>query len=201
MRRFSLASIWTPKTYDKLSRYYDRLDWLFSPATGDSHSVVLKGMGPGSILDVGCGTGILLARAREIGLTCYGLDTSVGMLTQTQAKVEDAELVRASFYQIPYPDEQFDYVVETNAVSGVHIDPRQVLAEMLRVCKVGGQVRLADYCEPSRDLWWHRPLRALGILIGDYPYNYKALFRELGYESSAEVLGGAGMYQMFTVRK
>ena len=43
MRRFTLARIWTPKTYDRLSRFYDRLDWLFSPATGDSHSKLLEG--------------------------------------------------------------------------------------------------------------------------------------------------------------
>jgi ubiquinone/menaquinone biosynthesis C-methylase UbiE len=201
MRSFSLARIWTPKTYDWISRYYDRLGWLFSPSALDVHSRLLEGIGPGSILDVGCGTGTLLDRAREMGLACYGVDTSSGMLTQTRIKVGDAELVRASFYHIPYADEQFDYVVETNAVSGVHIDPRRVLAEMLRVCKEGGEVRLADYCVPARENWRHRILRAIGILIGDYPYNYPSLIRELGYEPVSKVLGGAGMYQLLVVQK
>lgn len=201
MRRLPSGRIWTPGTYDKLSRYYDRLGWLFSPAVADGHSRLVEGMGEGSVLDVGCGTGTLLAKAREMGLVCYGIDTSIGMLAQARAKVEDVELVRASFYQIPYADGQFDYVVETHAVSGIHIDPMQVVAEMLRVCRVGGEVRLVDYCVPPRENWLHRILRVLGALVGDYPYDYSALFRELNYEPEVDVLGGAGMYQLIVVRK
>ena len=174
---------------------------MFSPAAADAYSKLVEGMEAGSVLDVGCGTGALLARVREMGLVCHGIDTSVGMLAQARAKVEGAELLRASFYQIPYADGQFDYVVETHAVSGAHIDPRRVVAEMLRVCRVGGEVRLADYCVPLRENWRHWILRALGALVGDYPYDYPALFRELNYEPEVDVLGGAGMYQLIVVRK
>ena len=62
------------------------------------------------------------------------------MLNQARDKVPSAELKRASYYEIPYQDGRFDYVVATNALSGTCIDARGVLSEMTRVCKSGGGV-------------------------------------------------------------
>ena len=89
MRRFSIAGIWMPKTYDWLAKYYDRLSILFSPNIG--HQELSKELNPGRILDVGCGTGTLLARADKNGMTCFGLDMSSGMLNQACSKVRNAD--------------------------------------------------------------------------------------------------------------
>jgi ubiquinone/menaquinone biosynthesis C-methylase UbiE len=93
---------------------------------------------------VACGTGSLLQKAQIAGMQCFGIDNSPGMLAQAQEKVPSAEFLRASFYEIPYPDATFDYVVETNAVSGVDIDVESVLKEMVRVCKENGQILIGD---------------------------------------------------------
>jgi ubiquinone/menaquinone biosynthesis C-methylase UbiE len=66
------------------------------------------------------------------------------MLAQAQEKVPSAEFLRANFYELPFPDATFDYVVETNAVSGVDIDVESVLKEMVRVCKENGQILIGD---------------------------------------------------------
>jgi ubiquinone/menaquinone biosynthesis C-methylase UbiE len=197
----STSEIWTSKVYDRLSKYYDRLSRWFFPMADKVRKRAVEGLTAGSILDVGCGTGTLLAMAHENGLQCYGIDTSQGMLNQARAKVPEAELKGASFYDIPYAEGTFDYVVETNAVSGADIDARKVLSEMLRVCKGGGEVRLVDWSTPPRETWQNRLIRKLGVLSGDVPKDYPGIFRELGYEPESEILGHHGLYQLIRVKK
>jgi len=201
MKRLSLAGIWTPRLYDLLARQYDRLFKLFFPMGEEGYRRVLDGLISGSIMDVACGTGTILAMARAKGMRCYGIDNSPGMLEQARAKVPEAEFKVASFYDIPYAGGSFDYVVETNAVSGVRIEAWQVLSEMVRVCRDGGEVRIADWGKPARETWRNRLLVELGILIGDFPHDYATIFRELGYEPAVEVLGVDGIYQFVSVRK
>lgn len=90
-------------------------------------------------------------------------------------------------------------MVETNAVSGVRIDVRQVLSEMVRVCRDGGEVRIADWGKPARQRWKNRLLVEMGILIGGFPHDYASIFRELGYETTVEVLGVDGIYQFVSL--
>lgn len=200
MKYLSLAKIWTQKTYDWLSRYYDFLSGLSAEAKEGQQKVV-EGLHTGSILDVACGTGALLALAHANGLECHGLDWSQGMLERARAKVPDAAFKRASFYQMPFPDGQFDYVVETNALGAVAIDVKRVLAEMVRVCRVGGEIRLADYAPPPQETWKSRLARQAGIILGDLPQDFAGMFREMGYEPQVEVLAGFGMYQFVRVGK
>ena len=199
MKRFTLARIWSPRTYSWLAKYYDRLAVLFSPAAGQQE--VLSELETGCILDAGCGTGSLLELASQRGLECFGLDSSPGMLAETRRKLPEARLVLGSFYEMPFASGSFDYVVETNALGGVHLDARLALSEMLRVCRNGGEVRLADYAAPPEMTWFRRVLISLGAIIGDYPVDFKAIFATLGYPARVRFLGGYDLYQSFTVRK
>ena len=147
---------WTPDLYSKISKYYDLLYRLFFPIGKKGQHAVLRGLEVGSLLDVACGTGTLLAMAHEAGLKCYGMDNSNGMIAEAKLKVPEAEFRLASFYEIPFEDESFDYVIETNAVSGEEIEVERVLQEMLRVCKVGGEIRIGDYARPARMTWTNK---------------------------------------------
>lgn len=201
MKRLSLAGIWTPRFYGLLSSQYDRFFKVFFPHGEEGYRRVLEGLDSGSILDVACGTGTLLAMAEAKGMRCHGIDNSPGMLDQARAKVPQGDFKLASFYNIPYADASFDYVVETNAVSGVRIEARRVLSEMVRVCREGGEVRIADWGKPARETWKTRLLVEMGILIGDFPHDYVRIFTELGYEPAVEVLGVDGIYQFVSVRR
>jgi ubiquinone/menaquinone biosynthesis C-methylase UbiE len=191
---------WTPKLYDKIARYYDWMAHLF-PIERKGHEKVLEGLVEGSILDIACGTGTLLAMANKRGLNCYGMDTSRGMLLQARNKVPEAVFCRASFYELPFSDETFDYVVETNAVSGVEIEVDRVLSEMIRVCKSGGEIRIADYARSNRSTKITQTLERILHLIGDFAYDYKTLFQRYGYVPIVEVLGWGGMYQYIKIER
>jgi ubiquinone/menaquinone biosynthesis C-methylase UbiE len=192
---------WTPSLYDRLSKYYDRFaKWLF-PIGDRGREEVLSDLKSGKILDVACGTGTLLNKADQSGFNCFGIDTSLGMLLETKKKAPTALVVQASFYALPFPEDHFDYVLETNAVSGTEIDPKSVLSEMLRVCKEEGELRLGDYGNSGRKGKLSQALINIGILFGDYPHNYKELFNDLGYKAQIEDLGWGGMYQYIRVLK
>jgi ubiquinone/menaquinone biosynthesis C-methylase UbiE len=191
---------WTPDLYNKIARYYDWMAWLF-PIQIKGHRMVLEGIGEGSLIDVACGTGTLLGMALKTGLSCYGMDTSIGMLTRARGKASEAKFEIASFYDIPFPDDTFDYVVETNAVSGVEIEVDRVIREMVRVCKPGGELRLADYAKPPTRTGVSRTVERVLHLVGDSAYDYVEQFRVLGYDPEIQVIGWGGMYQFIRVVK
>jgi len=201
MKRSPSIIDWMPEFYDSLSSRYDLLARFLFPIGEKGRWRVVADLKPGSILEVACGTGMLLQMAQIAGVQCFGIDNSPGMLAQAQEKVPAAQFLRASFYEIPYPDATFDYVVETNAVSGVDIDVESVLREMVRVCKENGQILIGDYAKASNESWSMHALEKIGQWIGDYAYDYAEIFDRCGYAAESEELGWGGMYQFIRVLK
>ena len=191
---------WTPSLYDALAKHYDRLArWLF-PISDTGREKVVSGLVSGHVLDVACGTGTLLAKAQQRGLRCVGVDTSRGMLLEARRKVPAAGVVQASFDALPLAENQFDYVVETNAVSAVEVDAALVLDEMKRVCAGGGEIRIGDYARSRRKGFWFRLFEMVGTLVGDSPHDYERLLDSMGYTVDVEELGWGGMYQYIRAR-
>jgi len=199
MKDKSRPRIWTTGTYDRLAGYYDLLMKLFFPLGEKGRVRIVSRLNAGFILDIACGTGTLLAMAWERGLRCYGIDSSRGMLAQARVKVPQAEFSRGSYYELPYPGEYFDYVVETNALSGEFIDARKVIAEMLRVCKSGGEIYIAEWPKALEETRIERLIVKLASLNEDAPKDYLRIFRALGYEPEVEVINKR--YHVFGIKK
>ncbi|MBC8504315.1 MAG: methyltransferase domain-containing protein [Chloroflexi bacterium] len=174
---------------------------IFFPMGEKGKSRVLDKLRIGSILDIACGSGGLLRDAVEVGARPFGSDNSWGMLTETRKNAPSAALVQASFYELPFAESVFDTVVETNAVSGVHIESDSVLSEMVRVCKLGGEIRIGDYAKSPKENLWTRFMERIGILFGDYPHDYVTYFRARGFATEVEYLGFDGMYQYVSTEK
>ena len=194
---------WSTRTYDLVSSIYDLFLRLTFPMAAKAQRRVAHGLQPAaSILDIACGTGSVLAMAAESGLECFGNDLSAGMIRRAQRKVPTAKFRQGSFYELPYPDNTFDYVVETNALSGYGIDAEKALREMLRVCKPGGQVRIGDYAKAPTETFWTRVTEQSMLWFGDQACDFVSLLlKGLGYEPDVEILGWGGMYQYVSLRK
>ena len=199
MKKRSAPRVWTTSTYNRLSRYYDTFMKFFFPVGEKGRERIVEKLISGSVLDVACGTGTLLKMAKKKGLKCYGLDLSQGMLAQAKRKVPEAEFRQGSYYEMPYPEESFDYVVATNALSGEHIDARKVLDEMLRVCRSGGWVYIAEWPKGEEETYRERILVWFAGLNDDAPKDYIEIFREIGYEPEVEVL--SKRYHLYGIRK
>jgi ubiquinone/menaquinone biosynthesis C-methylase UbiE len=134
------------KQFDAWARRFDRtLGWSFSRANRQLLSLVAPC--PGSrVLDVGCGTGILLDQMRKLDqdLQLHGVDIAFQMATAARAKLPGSvSLHQASASSLPYCSNAFDYV--TCATSFHHYpDSLRALREMHRVLKPGGLVALLD---------------------------------------------------------
>jgi len=99
---------------------------------------LLDGLPRGRLLDVGCGTGELLAEARRVGIAAFGIDAASDMVSRA-AGVAHGDVLRASLPDTPFCEESFDAVTANFVVNHVD-DPRAVMRELTRVTMRGGTV-------------------------------------------------------------
>jgi len=101
-----------------------------------------------SILDVGCGTGALLALLKRPRVKLAGADISSKMVAEARKRLGTSADVRvADSEKLPWKAGSFDLVVTTDSL---HHWPRplQAFAEMRRVLRKGGHVVVADVTAP-----------------------------------------------------
>ena len=96
------------------------------------------------VLEVGCGTGLLLERIRDFAKSARGVDLSPGMLEKARAR--GLEVTEASATNLPFEAETFDVACSFKVLA--HVPPiREALAQMARVVRPGGHV-LAEFYNP-----------------------------------------------------
>jgi SAM-dependent methyltransferase len=106
-------------------------------------------LGPRSaVLDVACGPGLVAFALAESAGHVTGLDITPAMLEKARELQGQRGLTNLTWQlgradALPYPDESFDAVV--TRFSFHHLtNPATALAEMVRVCQLGGRVVVAD---------------------------------------------------------
>jgi 2-polyprenyl-3-methyl-5-hydroxy-6-metoxy-1,4-benzoquinol methylase len=117
------------------------------------------GAGPGRVLDIGCGRGLLLAAFRQRGWQTQGTELSEPAARYAR-QVAGVTVEIGRVEEIGFPANQFDAVTMWHVLEHVH-DPRVVLAEANRILKPGG-VLLVGVPNFSglearffRDKWFH----------------------------------------------
>ncbi len=134
--------------YDRLAPTYDRRWSRYVEDTTRETVSRVPLDGAETILDVGCGTGFLLARlaTQAPSARLVGTDLSVGMLSQARERLGDrALLVQAEAERLPFAGGFADQVL---SVSAFHFFPYPVEAasELHRVLRPGGILVLTDWC-------------------------------------------------------
>ncbi|ACQ79908.1 Methyltransferase type 11 [Beutenbergia cavernae DSM 12333] len=102
------------------------------------------------VLDVGCGSGDLLAHLEARGLRVAGVDPAPGMLAQARARLPGADLRPGDAESLTWGDGAFDLVTAVNALQFAD-DVDAALAELVRVTAPGGHVAVASWAEDSRN--------------------------------------------------
>jgi SAM-dependent methyltransferase len=100
------------------------------------------------VLDVACGTGNTAIPAARAGGVVTGIDIAPSLLEQARSRASaeqlEIEFQEGDAEQLPYPDGAFDVVL---TMFGAMFAPRpeQVAAELLRVCRAGGSIAMANW--------------------------------------------------------
>jgi SAM-dependent methyltransferase len=103
---------------------------------------LLRHTPPGRLLDLGCGTGRLIAPANAKGYRYVGVDLSSAMLTIAAQKAADVRLLRGNIVDLSYlRSGSFDVAACLFGTLGMLTDAearRRTLAEAYRVLTAGG---------------------------------------------------------------
>ncbi|TCW41366.1 demethylmenaquinone methyltransferase [Laceyella sacchari] len=210
MRDKSEKAKFVLQVFESIAKDYDRMNTLLSFYQHKRwRKFAMKKMAvkPGdTAIDVCCGTGdwtISLAIASQTGRV-VGLDFSDNMLQVAERKLSEkglrqqVELVRGDAMQLPFPDNSFDHATIGFALRNVP-DVVQVLKEMKRVVKPGGQIVSLELSKPTwppfRALYYfyfERILPWLGKLFANRYEQYRWLPESLihfpDYEELARIM-------------
>lgn len=94
------------------------------------------------VLEVGCGTGLIMERLAGDVRSVVGIDLSHGMLERAREK--NLDVIRSEAVGLPFPDESFDVVYSVKVLA--HVAPiREAVGEIRRVLKPGGRAVLEFY--------------------------------------------------------
>ena len=124
-----------------------------SPSVSDQKALefIVSSAHPGpddTVLDVACGPGLLVCAFARVVRHATGIDLTPAMLEQAQKLQQEQDLTNVSWDQgdvtkLPYPDGSFS-IVSSRFVFHHLEQPLVVLREMVRVCRPGGRIVVAD---------------------------------------------------------
>ncbi|MEZ2321626.1 MAG: class I SAM-dependent methyltransferase [Microcoleus sp.] len=134
--------------YARLAQQYDRR-WSFYVNATVEETLKRLEINPGErILDLGCGTGVLIQRLLQVAPASevVGIDASAEMLEIAKHKLpEFVDLKLGSADRLPLASNYFDIVVSTSAFHFFR-SPSQALQEAKRVLKPNGRLVITDWC-------------------------------------------------------
>ena len=109
---------------------YSLYPWLYEVAEFTKHAGE-------RVLEIGCGTGCDLLQFAKHGAHATGVDITSEHLRLARERVQGlAEVKKADATQLPFADNEFDYVYSHGVIH--HIEkPRRVIDEILRVLRPG----------------------------------------------------------------
>lgn len=100
------------------------------------------------MLDVACGAGQIAIPAARAGARVTGIDIASNLIEQARARARvegvDVQFDEGDAEMLPYEDASFDLVV---SLIGAMFAPRpeRVAAEIVRVCRPGGRIVMANW--------------------------------------------------------
>ncbi|MDR1920278.1 MAG: methyltransferase domain-containing protein [Candidatus Adiutrix sp.] len=136
-----------------------------------------------TILDVGCGRGVLIPILREImgpAAKIIALDASAAMLEGAAAKDSEVKTIQARAEAIPLPDNHVDLLICFSAFPHIHDKPAAA-DEFYRVLTPGGTAYILHLCDREKINMHHDGHRAVH---GDHLPNsetMKRMFTEAGF--------------------
>lgn len=137
-------ALWAAGDYDAIAELIQDVGAAVASAVG-----IEAGM---RVLDVATGTGNVAIRAAQAGADVVGLDIAPELFAAARRRAGEAgvevEWVEGDAEALPYDDDSFDRVM--TAFGTIHTTLHdQAANELIRVCKPGGEIVMANWCPGS----------------------------------------------------
>lgn len=151
--------------YAQLAPRYDRHWRRYIEVTADWTVAPIAAARPGRVVDLGCGTGTVLARLSEQAsdVRPLGVDASRPMLRRAREKLgRHVPLVAGDAAMPPLADGSLDTLVSSSVLHFLD-RPEVALRAWYRLVRAGGRIVVTDWCRdylPTRLIGWY--LRLIG---------------------------------------
>lgn len=158
---------WRSRLYDRVWRRFTRITLACARAQIDLagvHMSAARAGRPPRLLDVACGTGVLLAQVLALlpNAEVFGVDASEAMLHQARQalaawpamQLTQAAVGTGPTAGLPYAPGTFDLITYTNALHYA-ADPAATLAGLANLLAPGGQLILEDFAPHGPPPLWH----------------------------------------------
>lgn len=137
---------------EKIQRHYDevadRYDHHYDRSRGrcyhthlSRHVIEMLPEETGSLLDIGCGTGLFVEKYLAGGRCAVGIDISRGMIRQARRRCPGTDFIVGTGETLPFSDASFDAIASLLAFSYMK-DPAAMLDEAFRVLRPGGTIAI-----------------------------------------------------------
>jgi SAM-dependent methyltransferase len=147
---------------------YGKIAWITVPLAAELCSAVDPRPGT-QVLDVACGTGHVAIEAARRFCHATGIDYVPGLveIARRRALAEglSVDLQVADAENLPFPDDTFDAVLSAIGVMFT-ADHQRAAAELVRVCRSGGRIGLANW---TAEGFIGRLLKTVGALVPPPP--------------------------------
>jgi phosphatidylethanolamine/phosphatidyl-N-methylethanolamine N-methyltransferase len=158
------------RAYDRMAPVYDLLFGMVLEPGRQRMGERVRELKPASLLEVGVGTGLTLARY-PAHVRIVGIDLSLEMLERARERAarladRDIQIVQMNAERMSFPDASFDCVTLPYVLSVTH-DPAELVREIRRVCKPDGTIIVLNHFSGSR-FWWllERSVRSAASHVG-----------------------------------
>ena len=121
------------KYYDEIAKGYDELYGEEQKKKWAVAKKLISFSKSDVVLDLGCGTGLIIPEIAKHAKMVVGMDSSAGMLEKAP-KIGNAIYVLGDAAEIPFEDKYFDKAISLTMIQDIK-EWAPVLAEIKRVCK------------------------------------------------------------------
>jgi len=153
--------------YNTLSNSYDE---LYGKEQSQKYETVLEFLGNrhfGVLVDIGCGTGIFLEKARETYDYAIGIDLSIRMLQIARVrKTRNTDYVLASSSSLPLKDDSADCIVSISTARAESNLP-MFIADIERIGHQDSSLAVTIFQKPGTPIPLSAATRARSTIISD----------------------------------
>lgn len=177
-----LGKVWdykkTEEYYNKYGSWYDRerIKGYYEFINANEIELVKRYAVNKDVLEIGCGTGIILGEVGKFTHSAQGIDLSKGMLALAKEKGLRVQLANAT--SLPFADKSFDVVYSFKVLAHIP-EIKQVISEAARVVNDDGTLVLEFYNPYSLKRvtnWFYNLIHQRGVYI-----RYDSCFRIKSY--------------------